>query len=388
MKICIVHNEYGKFSGEEAVVQNQITLLEENGHQICNYTRSSAELDLLLLGQVRAFFSGIYNPFSKKAFRDLLDREKPDLVHVHNLYPLISPAILDVCAEFGIPTTMTVHNYRLVCPNGLFMTRGEVCERCAKGREFWCVLRNCEGNYLKSLGYAIRNMVARLRGSFKRNISIFMVLSSFQKHKLEESGFGSSNVFVVPNMCNGPNEVLHTQAFGQYVAYAGRISEEKGVSTLATASRLCPSIPFKTAGSGPFNLSFVEDLPNFETVGFLCKDRLHDFYINSRCIILPSICYEAFGLTIVEAMLHSKPVIASRIGGIPEIVEDGVTGLLFEAGNAEDLADKIQYLWDRPDLCRQMGEAGREKALREYSPEMYYDRLMKVYDKAIESCHC
>lgn len=386
MRLCVVHNEYGKFSGEEAVVQGQISLLEKKGHQVCRFVRSSAELETMPFGHIRAFFSGIYNPFSKRAFRRFLATEKPDLVHFHNLYPLISPAVLDVCAEIGMPTVMTVHNYRLVCPNGLFMSSGEVCERCAKGGEFWCLLRNCEGSYLKSLGYSIRNIMARLRGSFSKNISIFMVLNSFQKLRLEDAGFGADKIFVVPNMCNDLKEYSPPLNVGRYVAYAGRLSAEKGIASIVDASHLCSSIPFKVAGSGPFDLSSITDTSNFEMLGFLEKDRLDGFYKDSRFLVFPSIWYETFGLTIVEAMLHGKPVIASRIGGVPEIVEDGVTGLLFEPGNAEDLAEKIRYLWARPDLCRKMGEAGREKALREYSPEMYYDRLMKVYDKAIELC--
>lgn len=120
---------------------------------------------------------------------------------------------------------------------------------------------------------------------------------------------------------------------------------------------------------------------NLEFIGY--RDELSSFYANARIIVLPSICFEGFPGVIAEAMLHAKPVVCSRIGGLPEIVDDGVTGLLSEPGNAEDLAGKIRYLWDRPALCREMGQAGREKVLREYSPEKYYERLMAVYEQAI-----
>lgn len=383
-KICLVHNCYGKFSGEEAVVHNQMELLESHGHTISSFIRSSAEIQDSFGGQAKAFFTGIYNPVSVRKFRAFLTKEKPDLIHIHNLYPLISPSILDVCSDHRLPVVMTVHNYRLVCPNGLLMTNGSICELCTDGKEYWCLLRNCEGDYLKSLGYAIRNSVARLRKTFSQNISFFMVLSSFQKTKLENAGLPPNKIVTIPNMCKNAGTNFTYPSIGEYVAYAGRVSIEKGVLSLIKAAELCPDIPCKIAGTGPIDIT-TTDLPNCEIVGFLQKDRLTDFLRNSRIIIFPSICYETFGLTIIETMLQGKPVIASRIGGIPEIVDDGVTGLLFEPGNEGELAEKTRYLWERPVLCQKMGEAGRKKALSEYSPEIYYERLMAVYNKAIEN---
>ncbi len=166
MKICLVHNEYGTFSGEEAVVASQVGLLEKHGHTVCQFTRSSTEIPQMKFGPLQALCSGIYNPFSVQSFRRFLSDLRPDLVHIHNLYPLISPAVLHVCKEFSLPVVMTLHNYRLMCPNGLFMVNGTICEKCRGGRELWCLLNNCEGNLGKSLGYALRNYIARIRKSY------------------------------------------------------------------------------------------------------------------------------------------------------------------------------------------------------------------------------
>lgn len=385
MKILIVHNAYGEFSGEESVVEAQVKLLEGRGHEVLKFERSSAEL-LSNRAKCKAFFTGIYNSAAVREMRLLLNTLRPDIVHIHNLFPLISPGVLPECRKAGIPVVMTVHNYRLICPNGLHMTGGQICQKCCGGREWWCLLKNCESSFSKSLGYALRNYVARKFRFFYDNVTVYACLTEFQKLRLIEGGVKKNLIKVVPNMCNRPIEGIEQFENTDYIAYAGRISEEKGLPTLFEAMKLLPGVSLKVAGRGPLEISSPKRQPDCEFVGFLDNSKLFDFYRNSKILVFPSIWYETFGLTIVEAMLQGKPVIASRIGGIPEIVEDGVTGLLFEPGNAEDFAEKIHYLWERPDLCRQMGEAGREKALREYSSEKYYLRLMKVYEEAIRIC--
>ena len=384
MKVLIVHNEYGKFSGEEAVVQSLSRLLVEHEHQIHHFSRSSAEIPGMQLGNIRAFFSGLYSFSSRKAMRRCLQEFKPDIVHVHNLFPFISPSVLGVCRRARVPVVMTVHNYRLMCPNGLHMNNGKICEKCCRGREWWCILQNCEKSLFKSIGYALRNYIARTLRLFHDNVTMYTCLAVFQKRRLIAAGFPESHIAVIPNMFSFSMKGNSSPGEGEYVSYVGRLSEEKGLLALFEAARASSNIPFKIAGTGPLDISPTVKSANCELVGFLAQDKLIEFYQNSRFLVFPSICYEPFGLTIVEAMLHGKAVIASNIGGIPEIVEDGVTGLLFEPGNVEDLAEKIRYLWEQLELCRQMGQAGREKAIRQYSPEKYYSRLMDVYDKAVD----
>jgi len=384
MRILLVHNSYGKHSGEETVVENIQRLLEEHGHSVPNFARSSADITAMPLGRTRAFISGVYSVASKKKMRNLLAAERPDVVHVHNLYPWISPSILPECRKAEVPVVMTLHNYRLVCPNGLHMVKGQVCERCRDGREYWCVLRNCEGSLPKSVGYALRNFTARRLGLFTENVTMYVSLTEFHKTRLIAEGVPEARISVVPNtvplsLANGK---WHN---GDYVGFAGRISPEKGIRTFLSAARMHPDIPFEVAGDCWRMPELVGDSPsNCAFHGYFTGARLTQFFQEARLFVVPSIWFETFGLTAAEAMAASKPVIASDIGALQETVDDGVTGLLFEPGNADDLAEKIQYLWARPELCREMGQAGREKALREYSPQKYYERLMQVYNKAIE----
>lgn len=384
MRICLIHNEYGKLSGEEIVVNRTIELLRENGHDVTYFQRSSAEIPEMQLGMARAFFSAIHSPSSKRAVRRLLGKKRPDIVHIHNLFPLISPSILPECKRAGVPVVMTAHNYRLVCPNGLHMVRGQVCEKCCGGHEYWCVLQNCEGSLFKSIGYAFRNWFARKKRFFLDNVTMYATLTQFQRQRLTAEGFPADRITVIPNMA-GTKDKEQDARHGNHVGFIGRVSPEKGIQTLMDAAIKCTDISFKVAGSYkrmPHILSKATS--NFDFVGHLLQEKLNEFYKSIRMVVLPATCFEGFPIVFAEAMLYGKPVICSRIGGLPEIVEDGKTGLLFEPGNAEDLASKIRYLWDRPDLCHKMGQEGRKKALREYSPEKYYERLMDIYRKAIE----
>lgn len=383
LKVLVIHNAYAVRSGEEVVVDGVAELLQRNGCGVEMLVSSSESIQGRHMGAMKAFFSGIHSPSSCRRMRDVLWRFRPDLVNVHNVYPLISPSVLKVCRNEGVPVVMTVHNYRLICPSGLFMTRGQVCHRCAGGREHWCVLRNCEGSLSKSIGYALRNWAARKRRAFLDNVTMYMALTHFQRDLLVREGFPADRIEVVPNAADGDG-VVPVEDLGAHVGFVGRVSAEKGIATLRAAAEMMPQVSFQAAGGfdpasplvlgGPENLAFR---------GQMDRSRLREFYGASRIIVLPSVWYEGFPMVLVEAMLHGKPVICSRIGGLPEIVDDGVTGLLFEPGKAEDLAEKVRYLWDRPDLCRQMGGAGREKALREYSRARYYERMLGVFDQAV-----
>jgi len=384
IRYLILHNAYGRFSGEEAVVQVVMRLLCEHSHDVTLFERRSEEIPGMWLGTLRAVFTGVHSPSSCGRMREALRQFRPDVVNVHNVYPLISLSVLKVCRDEGVPVVMTVHNYRLICPNGLFMTRGKVCHRCAGGREYWCLFRNCEGSLAKSFGYALRNWAARKRRVFLDNVTMYMALTQFQREQLVREGFPADRIEVVPNASDGQGISAAKEA-GDYVGFVGRVSAEKGIDTLRSAAKVLRQVPFRAAGGFDPSSPLVSGASaNVEFVGQLDRSRLGAFYAGSRIIVLPSVCYEGFPLILAEAMLHGKPVICSRIGGLPEIVDDGVTGLLFEPGNAEDLAEKIQHLWEHPEVCRKMGEAGREKALREYSQQRYYERMMNVFERAIK----
>jgi glycosyltransferase involved in cell wall biosynthesis len=381
MKLIQVHNNYRFGNGENIMFEGISRILRQKGHKVFIFKRKSDNIK----GQwekICAFREGIYSNSSKKELSCILAKEHPDVVHVHNVYPLISPSVPVACRDFSIPVVMSCHNYRLICPTGLFFDGSDVCERCKDGREYWCVLKNCRGNVLESMAYASRNAIARKLRLFLDNVTLYVPPSEFVKRKLIDAGFPGERIVVIPNMVTLPDSVVDASA-GKYVAYAGNIRPEKGINTLLAAARKT-RLQIRLAGDySPMPEVVKVAQANEKFVGHLNRGQLSNFYRNARFLVVPSVCFEAFGLVVVEAMSHGLPVIASRIGGMPEIVEDGVTGFLFEPGNSEDLANKMNLLWENPDLCRQMGIQGHEKVISEYSNEVYYRRLMAVYEKAI-----
>ncbi len=368
MRVAIVHNEYGKPSGEETVVETHAALLQSHGHDVVRFQRSSAELETMPFGQARAFFTGIYNPAARRAFARFLEREQPDVVHIHNLFPLISPSILAACR--GLRVVMTLHNFRFLCPNALLMRDGRVCHDCLGGREYRCVLHNCEHNLPKSLGYALRTAFAR-RSGLLDNVRRFVCLTGFQRDLFVREGFPLEKMAVIPNAI--PPAWLEAPlrgSPGEFVGYVGRISREKDVPTLLEAARRLPEIPFKIAGSYWRMTELPQTAPaNVEFVGHLDAEALRAFYSRMRLMVFATRCYENFPVTLLEAMAQDIPVVCARVGGLPEIVE----GAFYEPENADDLAAQIAASW-------KSGASGRAKALRKYHPDVVAAKLIELYE--------
>jgi len=387
MKILQIYNEQrSRFGGEPAVIECTMRALAQNGHESRLLMKSSRVLENSFLKRMNAFWGGVYNIPAYFEMRRQLEIDRPDVVHVHSVYPMFSPSVLVACRRAGVPVVMTVHSHNLTCPTWYHLREGRVCEICIGGHEYRCVLKNCRNNILESSAYALRSAVARRFRLFHDNVTVLIVLTPFAKGRLLRAGFHDDQIAVVPN----PMPVKQISAAlpaGQYVAFAGRVSQEKGVETLRAAADLMPDIPFKVAGDGPALSDLMATAPrNAEFLGRLGPDKLRAFYENSRFVVVPSVCFEQFPMVILEAMALGLPVIASRIGALPEIVEDGLTGRLVEPGNAEDLAEKIRSLWNDPELCHRMGQAGRQKVMLQYTQEAYYHNLMAVYQRAIQRC--
>jgi glycosyltransferase involved in cell wall biosynthesis len=383
MRILFVHNSYAKPSGEEHMIYKIMDLLRSHNHVVEFYSENSSDIKDNLSEKSAAFFKGIYSTKAKNSIYRVIRSFMPDIVQIQNLYPLISSSILPKIKNAGIPIVMRLANYRLVCPNGLLLSQGKPCTKCAGGREWWCILKNCEAEIPKSIGYALRSWVSRIFKLYQHNVTCYYAQTKFQRHFFIGEGIADDRIDVIPNMIkpNGFDDIN----IGEHVSFAGRLSPEKGVDTFINAAYQCPELYFSMAGdfSGMHDALSMKP-SNLEVLGHLFTNELELFYSNARLIVVPSLCYEGFPSTIIEAMNHGKPVICSRIGGLPEIVDEGRTGFLFEPNNTEDLANKIRYLYHRPDLCLKMGQAGKKKVLNEYSPDKYYERLMNIYRKAIQ----
>lgn len=366
MKILLLHNDYAKYSGEEAVVDKMANMFQAMGHEICFYRPSSKGRRESLIGQIQGFLSGIYSGEGVRALRDILRKEKPDLVNAHNLFPFISPAALVECRKANVPVMMTVHNYRLMCPTGLFMRAGKPCELCLQHSHEWnCIKHNCENSLPKSLGYALRNMAARLMNYYRHNVDYFVCLTSFQKNKLSKAGFNPAKLVVIPNSLSFPDECHFTS--GSYIAYVGRLSQEKGVDLFLEVAKRHPEIPFKIAGE--IRPEDTWEMPgNVQWVGRLDQARVRNFIQEARFLVQPSRCYEGFPLVILEAASCGKPVIAPNHGGFPEIIgaENQSIGVLFIPANIEDLEHKVVELWNNNKRCQELGKLAFERTKHEY----------------------
>jgi len=380
MKVLLVHNDYGKYSGEEAVVDKMAVMLQGMGHDVAQLRMSTANFRESLLGKMRCFVSGVWCPSGVKAMREALRREKPDVVNVHNLYPFISPAALRECKKVGVPVVMTIHNFRLMCPTGLFMRDGKPCELCLKrGNEWGCVLYDCEHSMLKSIGYAVRNAVARVKRHYLDCVDVFACITDFQRRKLIEAGFPEEKITVIPNSVDISNGDEHLD--GNYVAYSGRVSREKGVDMIIEVARRHPEVSFKLAGAVR-DKELIEGLPaNVELVGYLSGENLAKFYQAARFFVMASRWYEGFPMTILEAASYGKTMIAPDHGGFTEIIGAGAEaiGWLFPPGDINALEKEIVELWSDPIETQRLGQAAFNKLQKEYSTEVIRQRWLKVF---------
>lgn len=371
MKILLVHNNYGKYSGEEAVVDKMSTMLQGLGHEVAQLRMSTEGLRDSAVGKIKGFVAGIHSPAGVRAMREALKREKPDVVNVHNLYPFISPAALRECKRAGVPVVMTVHNFRLICPTGLFMRDGGPCEYCLqKGNEWGCVKFNCENSVLKSVGYAARNAVARIKRHYTDCIDKFACITDFQRRKLIEAGFDPKKTVLIPNSVDVSDEIL--PPLGEYVAFCGRLSREKGIDLILEVARRHPEIPFRLAGECRES-ALIENLPkNVELVGYKTGNELTEFYRKARFMVMASRWYEGFPMSILESAQHYKAVIGPDHGGFTEIIGagDDAIGLLFEPGNAMALDAAVSKLWNDETLARSLGRMANGKLKARYSTDV------------------
>jgi glycosyltransferase involved in cell wall biosynthesis len=381
MRILIVHNNYRIQGGEEYLVKSVGDVLRCHGAEVVEFRKGHTAG---ARAAVSAFFTGLRNPWAMQELEALIAATSPSHAFIANLYPTISPAALGLIRKAGVPIVMNVQNFRLACPNGLHYSHGEICTRCLGGREYWCVLRNCEASLLKSTGYALRNAVARWTRAFTDNVDVFTPPTSFHARWLVSQGIEADRIHVIPNMVDDVAGGGRAGG-GDYVGFAGRVSPEKGVGVLLDAARRLPGVPFRIAGSFERMPALPASAPaNVRFLGHLRPQELSDFYANARMVVVPSVWFEGFPTVIPQAMLRARPVIASDVGGLADVIADGVTGSLFPMGDAGQLADRINAIWSNPTLAESMGVAAREQAVREYSRERYYERLMGAFAAAEE----
>ncbi|MEK7211342.1 MAG: glycosyltransferase family 4 protein [Patescibacteria group bacterium] len=331
----------------------------------------------------------IYSFEAKRKLEELIRHEKPDIAHLHNIYHQISPSILDVLKKHKIPVVMSLHDYKLVCPNYQLYTEGFPCERCRKQRYWNAMLHNCLGsapaNFAAALEMSVHHFI--LRG-YEKNVSAFISSSLFLKNLCERWGWPEKKFLRLPGFVNFDALSGESQGLGEGALYFGRLSHEKGLDVLIQAAKRLPDIPFKIVGSGPLAGGLPAVARRHGVLNICFAPHLHgselwDEVARARIVVLPSVWYENYPLSLLEAQALGRPIVASNIGGIPEIVLEKKNGLLFSPGDAEDLARKIKALYYDEARLRSFGLLARERVGRENDPARHLHEILKIYEWAM-----
>ncbi len=385
MKVLIVHNQYQFRGGEETVVEMERKLLTDHGHEVIDFIRNNDEInEFPFLKKASLLWRASWSDESYKKALEICEKRKPDVAHFHNTRPLITPSAYYACRDSGVPVVQTLHNYRLICPAGQFLRDGSVCEKCPESGLLNGVYHRCyRQSAIQTLAIVIMLYRHRRMGTWKNVIDRYISPSGFLRKKLVENGFDGEKVSVKPNFVSG---VEKSDKSEDYALFFGRLSVEKGVLPLIEAWKKIDNFKLKIVGDGPQREALkaaAEGCANIEFTGGLPHDKAVKQLRNCRFVILPSVWYENFPMTIVESFACGKPVLVSRLGAPAEIVEHGKTGFHCQPGDGADIAVKAKTLIDNKDLAVTMGNNARKTFEDKYGPEENYRLLMQVYEKAI-----
>lgn len=386
MRILIAHNRYQQAGGEDNVVEAERALLSQHGHDVDLLLVDNRDLANGVFTQIKTAFTATYSRIGRAKLREAINFFRPEIVHVHNFFPQLSPSIYDACAEEGVAVVQTLHNYRLICPGALLMRDGNICEQCITGSPYQAAVYGCYRN--SKLGsLAVAHMVATHRrlGTWAKKVNHFIACTEFSKSKFTQAGFSEDRISVKPNFIIDPRASTDLRnrddwkSREPFALFVGRLSSEKGLRTLFKAwTTLDIHNCLKVAGCGPLEAEMPEQA-NIVGLGFQEQVNVRSLMDQALFLVVPSEWFEGFPMVIVEAFAHGLPVLASKLGSMGEIIEDGITGLFFEPGDARDLALKACWLLERPEECRRMGRNARNRYVEKFSPEVNYAQLLSIY---------
>ena len=392
MKILIIHNHYLEKGGEGRVVDSEIELLRNHGHQVVVYTRSNTEFKQLpVRDKVRFFLHDIV--WSEKTYneiRNLVDNEKPDIAHIHNIFFMITPSVYYALSDRGISIVQTLHNYRFFCLKGIFYRKGKICEECQGGYVFPSVLHKCFRNsHILSYFFSKVLRTHFKKSTFKRMIDCYIALSNFSKNKLIRSGLPENKIYIKPNFVD--IEIDEEEEAQDYSLFVGRLVDYKGVRTLIKAYKQLHDCKLKIIGDGPLN-AYVKKITqknhNIELLGQLTYKETINYIKKAKFVVFPSECYENMSRVIIESFACAIPILASdRAGTIRELIQDKLTGIFFKAQNSNDLIAKIEYLMKNRELVNQMGKNARQVYQDNYRPERNYHILMDIYERTLNKTY-
>jgi glycosyltransferase involved in cell wall biosynthesis len=380
-RILMVHNYYQERGGEDLSFEAERRALEHAGVEVHTYVDSNYRVDTM--GGLR---TAIKCTWSREAHRDvkqIIRETRPQLMHVQNSFPLISPSVCYAAQAEGVPVVQSIRNYRLLCPNALFYRDDHVCEDCMGKRFAWPgILHACyRGSRAGTAAIAAMQSIHGALGSWRSKVDHFISLSEFGRSKLIEGGLPAERITVKPNFVYpdpGPSD-----AEREFILFVGRVSDEKGIETMVRAwESIHHEIPLMIAGRGPASEIVREAASRLEGVTWLggqTIDRIYDLMGRSRALLFPSEWYETFGRVVIEAYSRSTPVIASNLGAISELVEQGETGYLFQPGCPDSLAQAAREMWSDEDRARVMGRNGRNLFEAHYTVDQHLESIDEIY---------
>lgn len=387
MKILLVHNTYQQPGGEDRVFEQERHMLEQAGNQVLAFTRSNFAAEQYGgFKRVQLVRNMIWASEPRAELQRLLAREKPDVVHVHNTFMMISPSIYSACKEAGVPVVQTLHNFRLLCPGASFFRDGHVCEECLQHTVWRGVQHGCyRGSRAATAPIALMLDFHHRRKTWTSAVSCFIALSQFARSRFVAGGLPAERILVKPNFVDpdpgpGPRE-------RNYAVFVGRFAPIERMRTLLAAwERLQNRVPLLIVGGGPERAEVEAEaqrrhLTSVQFTGVLPSSQTIATIQAARFLILPSEWYENFPVTIAEAFACETPVICSALGSMKEIVTDQVTGLHFRTADPVDLAEKAAFAWDNPVAMNEMGAAARREYLARYTAAQNYSQLLNIYER-------
>lgn len=388
MRILTVHNQFQQHAGPDIMAAADDELLAQHD-EVTTYSRHSNEIASAGLLQKGVFaLDTIYSHRTACEVSELVSRSRPDIAYVHNVFPLISPSLFHALHRLRVPSVQVIHDYRLWCPNSRFYINDQPCVRCQQGNYWPAVQNRCvQGNTLYSSLFAGSLYVNR-KMNVTQKIDGFICLTEFSRKVLLESQVPEEKLYICPNHIDASTFTPRYGVNG-YVLFVGGLYRDKGVMTIAKAFAKLPHIQLKFVGAGPEEQELRDyiqhhGLSNMELLGWKSGEEKRECFRNSMFTIVASELNETFGLVVLEAYASGKPVIASRGGSLPYLVEPGKTGLLFQPQDADDLAAKVRWLYDRPDEIDRMGRNARVLVEQKYDLSLRYELLHAIFEKVVK----
>ena len=384
MKALVVHNYYQIAGGEDHVFNNEVKLLNEFKSDSIPFDFNNKNINTFS-SKIRVSLSLLYSYDSFKRIICKINKTTPDIVHVHNYFPLISPSVFYACKRKGIPVVHTLHNFRAICPTALLMYGGKINENSINNSPWWTVRKKVYKNsFFGTLFLSLMVFTHKKIGTWNKRVDRYIALTNFAKEKYIEAGWPAEKIVVKPNFIEDPFKSVFEYKNENYAIYIGRLSEEKGIDILLN-SWSKKNQKLLIVGDGPLRKN-VESCENSNVVylGKKEKEEVLELVHNASFLIMASTWYEGFPMVLVEAMACGTAAIVPDLGGMGEIVKDGTTGLHFEPGSTADLSRKVDQLFNSSEEQKRMGLNARNEYLEKYTPEKNYEMLIDIYQQAIE----